>query len=48
MHQTVLSLKAEQGFWVPPGITYIPHVVRGTFTSASEWLWFAAYPRAFC
>jgi AraC-like DNA-binding protein len=45
VHQTVLSLTAGQGFWVPPGVTYIPHITRGNFISASEWLWFAAYPQ---
>jgi AraC-like DNA-binding protein len=45
VHQTALSLKAGQGFWVPPGVTYIPHITRGSFISASDWLWFAAYPQ---
>lgn len=45
VHQTVLTLTAGQGFWVPPGVTYIPHITRGSFVAPSEWLWFAAYPQ---
>jgi len=45
VHQSVLSLRAGQGFWVPPGATYIPHIVRGNSIPESEWLWFAAYPQ---
>lgn len=43
--QTVMSLTAGQGFWVPPGVTYIPHITQGNSISASEWIWFAAYPQ---
>lgn len=45
VHQRVMSLRAGQGFWVPPGVTYIPHITQGNSISASEWIWFAAYPQ---